>query len=165
MNRRIAQYIKKLGGFRNEGPGIDRFGMGKDQRGVTYNPNAGSIAHEVGHALQTPVGSTLREHQQNLGKLTTKNPSMPQIDRYADENAAYNSEPLMYRRAGVGVPDNAYKYYWQGKGQNGTVDMQRGRDAATATMNEYENGIRKIDQKGKVVPGTSIDAKINSRQT
>lgn len=167
---RLASYVRDLGGFKKVGEGRDHFGIGKDQRGITTSDN-GSLAHEVGHALNAPVGSSLREHQQNLGKLTSSKAGMAANQRFMDESSAYNTEPLLYRRAGAAVPNNAYKDNWKrdqelavGGKQPGTMpSMSQGRAVAQNTMAQYDQGLRAIDKKGTVRAGTGLDARINAR--
>lgn len=99
--QRIFDMIRRAG-FRAEQSTQDRFGVGKDQRGLLYNPDTGLPEHELGHALLTPPGESLREHQQRLAQVWGyRRSTMPEEDRHAEEAAAYAVQPALQRRAGV----------------------------------------------------------------
>lgn len=160
VHRRIVDYIKRRG-FRVSASARDQFGIGKDQKSITYSAGRGSPEHELGHALMTPAGESLREHQQRLGKLTTKSRAMPEHEARAEEMAAFGMEPSIKRRAGV-PPSRfagAYEYHAQNKPDTYAAGKQRGKQALDA----FEEGRRVVDVKGNVKVGTSVDAKINAR--
>lgn len=159
-HRRIVDYIRRRG-FRVTPSARDQFGVGKDQKTITYAAGQGSPEHELGHALMTPAGESLREHQQRLGKLTTKARVMPEHEARAEEMAAFGMEPSIKRRAGV-PPSRfagAYEYHAQNKPDTYAAGKQRGKQALDA----FEEGRRVIDAKGNVKAGTSVDARINAR--
>ena len=156
--KRLMNYFKRQGLNVSEGR-QDRFGIGKDQRGVTYSPMAGSPEHEVGHVIETPVGTTLRDHQKNLGQVSS-NVGMPQSERVERESTAFKIQPMIERRAGV-KPDNSGAHVYHAKKEPKRMDAAR--DRAHREMGAYDEGRKVIGPKGQVTQGTSIDAKINQR--
>ena len=150
LARRTMMLLDRLG-FRANASQQDRFGIGKDQRGVTWNrnvfgenPTDGGI-HEVAHALMTPVGSTLRGYQQDLGQVSAKvRPKYPGELGHAEEAAAFEMEPLLHRRAGLPV-DRSSGFNLSPKA------VSNGRARATEVLSAYDTGHQAIDPKGKVV--------------
>lgn len=169
---RIKSYLKRSLGLRARPGNQDRFGVGKDQREVIYSPNVGSVAHEAGHALQTPVGQTLRERQQTIGQPSSSDKSLGPQGSWDDEGRAYSTESLLHRRAGVGRIQNAYEDNARDRtprripGTKTEVSAERYKEQrrqAAPIMQAYDEGRRVISPKGQVQAGTSVDARINER--
>ena len=168
----LNRFLTGLAGFRYSKGRRDQFGQGPDQRGITYNYNVGSPGHETGHALMTPVGQTLRQHQQALAGPTAKKPLMPQKERRRIEFGAFKLEPMLERRAGVETRESRFhrenKWARNGGAHRSNEDKDpgataQGRIDAHRELGAFEEGRKVIDKKGLVKPGTSLDAKINAR--
>lgn len=171
-SRRLHAYIRRMGFSHRNGP-RDQFGVGKDQREIVSTRGAGLPEHELAHALMTPEGSTLREYQQALGQVSSK-VAMPQAQRIAEENAAFQMQPLIERRAGVSTWHNTYyggvKGSSKGAGdifqqhyERAPAHADEGRQRAQAALGAFEEGRRTISPKGLVQGPQSIDGKINAR--
>lgn len=156
-HRRIMQYIQSAG-FRARPGTQDRFGVDKDQRGLTWNRNIGNQAdHELAHAIMTPVGESLREHQKKLGFASKQqHQGMTHEEAQAEEAAAFNMEDHIARRAGI-------RPRVRGTVGGATAYDTPARAIGRQNLNDFEQGLKTVDPKGKMVAGTSVDAKINAR--
>jgi hypothetical protein len=165
QNTRIfGDYLRRLG-FLPKASNQDRFGTGPGQRGLSYTPGRGSPAHELGHALMTPIGESLREHQQKLGSVShgSQTSTMTPDQRIAEEGAAFKVQAMVQRRAGVKVTDDSAHRYFEEKPTRGPEEVEAARADARAALGDYELGIKTLDRKGNMVPGTSVNAQINTR--
>lgn len=152
---RFFNYMKRLGFSAREGR-QDRFGVGPNQREITYTNMAGSPEHEMGHVLETPVGTTLREHQKALGQVTSQ-VGMPQDERIEREGVAFKLQPKIERRAGVAPSSGSAHKYWA------TRKKFHGSGRADKEMAAFDEGRKVIGPKGEVQEGQGIHARINRR--
>lgn len=167
---RMLSYLRQIG-FRAYAGRADRFGVGKDQRELTYSDMRGSPGHEAGHALMTPEGRSLREHQAMVGQVSSK-VALPQPERVQEENAAFLMEPMLARRAGARSPDMDIKARFpqfrdhmgtfQGHWQRTPDEMRDANARAHKELGAFEEGRKTIDPKGNVSGPVSIDGKINT---
>jgi hypothetical protein len=157
---RIMEYIRAAG-FRARSSTQDRFGVGKDQHELTWNPMTGGPEHELSHAIMTPTGSTLRDHQKKLGQVYTpqNQRGMTQEEGHAEEAAAFGMEPAIGRRAGVQIKRNVGGSNVGSAVRLPGVNHQRG----VAELHALEEGRKAITPKGQVVRGQGVHAKINTR--
>jgi len=157
--RRMKAFIYgRLGLEYSEGR-QDRFGIGPNQRKMTYNPDLGNPFHEAAHALMTPVGSTLRQYQQALGQVSSQ-VEMPRQERINEEYGAFTMEPKLARRAGMSPIATSLR---RGHAERFPEQVAEGHRRANEHLSAIEEGRKAIDPKGKMVAGQSIHAKINAR--
>lgn len=167
IQSRLLQYIRSLG-FRPRPAKTDSFGLDEDGRGIRYTTNeGGNVDHEVGHALQTPVGESLAYRQRSMGTPQGDSGWMRQPETRNDEGAASSMEPMLRRRAGVGFADDPGRYQPRGEvvGDKFVPDADHvvNRARAQEHLGAFEEGRKTIDPQGRMVQGTSVDAKINAR--
>lgn len=159
---RMTDFLRRIGGFRAVEARQDRFGVGGDQRELLYNPMVGSAEHEAAHALMTPPGRTLREHQQALGQASSR-VAMPQEERVREEAGAFAMQPLMARRAGVKVSNPEAQRY--SSGNNQPAENAAATAAAREALDAHLAGARRISPKGLVQAAPpSLDQRISARQ-
>jgi hypothetical protein len=157
-HQRMMEYIRSKGFQPREGK-QERFGAGPSQNELIYSTNTGMPEHEMAHALMTPVGESLKEHQKRMGSVTAQAGEMSRSRANFEEYAAYAMQPGLQRRAGVTVIPQG--------GAEGSRHMteapSREKLAGRHELNCFDRGTKAIGPKGQVQAGTSVDAKINAR--
>lgn len=162
-NRRLRQYAGKLG-FRvssaDKDSRRDQFGVGEDQRGINLSAATGMLEHEIAHAIMTPTGMSLREEQKRLGHKAMGQSPEAHAAAIRQEHVSFDAQPMIERRAGVSQNNNGYYRHIK---RTPTPEYVAHRAEGAAHLRTFEEGRKILNPKGRMVPGTSIHAKINER--
>lgn len=139
------------------------------------------LSHELAHALMTPEGETANQYTSRLYRWGKQ----PEFTRYGelnenrvqanrDEDVANVMEPGIARRAGVAPKLVASKFspnpynnpsYSLGEVTDDLDAYEHHEgllDEARYHLNQVDSGLKTF-KRGRALPGTSIDAKINER--
>jgi hypothetical protein len=131
------------------------------------DPHDQQTLHEAAHAMLTPMGTTVQEYQQQIGKpgfqgkitqtqnaaalKATHGGSMPEI-------TAQHMEAGIARRSGI------EPFRSPARGSKADSSVELGRQHAKKTLELFDEGIQSFDPfTGVNEPGSSVDAVINAR--
>jgi hypothetical protein len=158
-----------------------------DRNKLGYGAQFG-VEHELGHAMMTPVGQTVRQYQKQISANMDLPNDPDDWDGYADyedgvhsENVANHIEYGIDRRSGVDPNKFASKFRtvnipesqeysdqpWadEDAARAGKTVLDRdGREQAKDYLSQFDNG-SKFDKSGRHVAPKGINMRINSGKT
>ena len=168
---RLHNYLSKIGltADMSDDHGRSLGAGGPSSVGINLegDPHDQQTLHEAAHAMLTPVGNTIQEYQQQIGKsgfqgkiTQTQNRESLQASHGGGmpEAVAQQMEAGIARRAGI----EPFRSPARGSKEDSSIEL--GRQHAKKTLDRYDQGLQTIDPfTGQNELGHSIDAVINSK--
>lgn len=117
--------------------------------------------HELGHALTTPTGQSLAEHQEALGRPLSEDDTRWQ---QVQEHTANAVQDGIARRAGTAPTEPEQRrgnVMWGGQRE---ANYREGQNLGQQVLRDIDEGVKVYNKDtGRMEPGTSVHAKINLR--